>query len=199
MVLGIHRPESPSGLLLDAQPAPSDAVNVGKVADAWGVQGAVKIYPYSNDPQALLASRKWYLSPSSGQPSGFRTQGFVKVKEVKRHGTYLVARFDGVTDRNLAEMFRGAEISVPRSSFPTSGPDEFYWVDLMGLSVVNLEGVDLGQVYDLISNGPQTVLAIRALQIDGSFVERLIPFVSHYVAEVHKAKGQIRVDWQPDY
>lgn len=189
----------PEGSVLDPQVVPADAIKVGKVADAWGVQGAVKIYPYSADPQALLASRKWYLSPIAQAPYAFKAQGVVRVKDVKRHGSVIVAHFVGVTDRDAAAAFRGAEISVPRSSFPSAGPDEFYWVDLIGLKVVNREGIDLGLVDDLMSNGPQTVLVVNLRRSDGSIHERLIPFVSVYIIDVDKDAGQIRVDWQPDY
>jgi 16S rRNA processing protein RimM len=71
-------------------------------------------------------------------------------------------------------------------------------VDLIGLSVVNREGLDLGVVRDLVSTGPQTVVVIEHAQ--GEAVrEILIPFVSVYVDDVDMAQRQIRVDWQPDY
>lgn len=186
-------------LALDRAAVPADAVKVGKVADAWGVQGAVKIYPYSADPVALLSSRKWFLSFAPLPSVGAGIQGLVKVKEVKKHGSFVVAKFEGVNDRDAAAGYKGAEISVPRSGFPTAGPDEFYWIDLIGLQVVNIEGVQLGTIDDLISNGPQTVLVIKSVVPGGQVLERLIPFVSHYVTEVDKAMGIVRVDWQPDF
>ena len=60
-----------------------------------------------------------------------------------------------------AEALRGAQGFVPRSSFPTAGDDEYYWVDLIGLDVVNREGVALGRVKDLMATGPQTVLVLQ--------------------------------------
>jgi 16S rRNA processing protein RimM len=96
---------------------------------------------------------------------------------------------------------RGGRIFVLRSSFPTAADGEYYWVDLMGLQVINREGVVLGQVRDLMSTGPQTVLVIEAApeSEDGKPVERMIPFVSAFVDDVDLPAKRITVDWQPDY
>ncbi len=103
-----------------------------------------------------------------------------------------------VDDRDAAEALRGARVFVPRSSFPSTGTDEYYWVDLIGLQVVNREGVALGQVRELMSTGPQTVLVL-AYEQDGKAQERMIPFVSAFVDKVELAEKRITVDWQPDY
>ena len=91
----------------------------------------------------------------------------------------------------------------PRSSFPTAGADEYYWVDLLGLDVVNREGVALGCVRDLMSTGPQSVLCIEytATGEDGASTpaERMIPFVSAYIDNVDLAGRRITVDWHTDY
>jgi len=106
-----------------------------------------------------------------------------------------------VADRNQAEALKGARIFVPRSSFPTAGTDEYYWVDLLGLHVVNREGVALGQVKDLMSTGPQTVLVLAlASDEEGKpVVERMIPFVAAFVDNVDLPGRLITVDWQLDY
>jgi 16S rRNA processing protein RimM len=69
----------------------------------------------------------------------------------------------------------------------------------MGLQVINREGVDLGQVRDLMSTGPQTVLVIEAAPEGGKPVERMIPFVAAFVDGVDLPGKRITVDWQPDY
>jgi len=106
-----------------------------------------------------------------------------------------------VADRNQAEALKGARIFVPRSSFPTAGTDEYYWVDLLGLDVVNREGLALGQVKDLMSTGPQTVLvlALASDEAGKPAVERMIPFVAAFVDNVDLPGRLITVDWQLDY
>ncbi len=101
-------------------------------------------------------------------------------------------------DRNAAEALRGARVFVPRSSFPSTADDEYYWVDLIGLEVVNREGIVLGAVRELLATGPQTTLVIAAEQ-DGKAIERMVPFVSAFVDGVDLAGRRITVDWQPDY
>jgi 16S rRNA processing protein RimM len=125
----------------------------------------------------------------------------LSIKEAKDHSGTVVACAQHIDDRTAAESLRGARIFVPRSSFPNAGDDEYYWVDLIGLQVFNREGLDLGQVRDLMSTGPQTVLVIEASSPsdDGKPVERMIPFVSAFIDAVDLAGKRITVDWQPDY
>ena len=98
---------------------------------------------------------------------------------------------------------RGTRIFLSRSSFPAASSDEYYWVDLIGLNVVNREGIAMGCVRDLMTTGPQSVLCIEytSVQEDGSHAaaERMIPFVAAYVDKVDIAGKCITVDWQPDY
>lgn len=181
---------------LDPAEAPADGVEVGRVADAWGVKGWIKVHPHSSAPEALFSCRRWVLLPA-GAPEG--GAGYLlRIVEAREHGAAVVARAEGIDDRDLALALRGARVVVPRSSFPTPVADEFYWVDLIGLEVVNREGVALGAVAELMANGPQTVMVLRNEE-GGTHRERLIPFVKAFVDEVDLAARRIRVDWQPDY
>jgi 16S rRNA processing protein RimM len=103
-----------------------------------------------------------------------------------------------VDDRDAADALRGARIFVSRASFPTAQKDEYYWVDLIGLDVFNREGQCLGQVRELLSTGPQTVLVIDEVLPDQT-VQRMIPFVAVYIDDVNLPERRILVDWQTDY
>lgn len=185
-------------LELEAAELPADAIEVGRILDAWGVKGWFKVLPYSASPEALFSSKRWYLLPSEKGAKAFTGPVRLAIKEAKEHSDSVVASAHEVPDRGAAEALRGARIFVARSSFPTPDPDEYYWVDLLGLEVVNREGVHLGTVHELLSTGPQTVLVIGYEQ-DGKPAERMIPFVAAFVDEVDQAARRIRVDWQPDY
>lgn len=186
---------------------PDDAVEVGRVLDAWGVKGWVKILPHSTDPEALFATKSWFLqAPDAKFRPGFQLfSGTVTlgVDEAKTHSGSVVAKFTGLDDRNMAEALRGVRIFLPRSSFPAASTDEYYWVDLIGLNVVNREGVALGLVRDLMATGPHSVLCVEYISSaeddSSSVAERMIPFVSAYVDTVDIAGKRITVDWQPDY
>ncbi|HCY14462.1 MAG: ribosome maturation factor RimM [Curvibacter sp. GWA2_64_110] len=183
---------------LEAAELPADAIEVGRVLDAWGIKGWFKVLPYSADPEALFSSKRWYLLPAEKGAKTFAGPVKLAIREAKEHSDSVVACAQEVPDRNAAEALRGARIFVARSSFPTPEKDEYYWVDLIGLDVLNREGLALGTVRELLSTGPQTVLVI-GYELEGKPHERMIPFVSAYVDEVDLAARRIRVDWQPDY
>ena len=177
---------------------PADAIEVGRIADAWGIKGWFKVLPHSASPEALFSSKRWYLQPSERGAKTFSGTVLLRVREAKEHSDTVVASAHDVDDRSAAEALKGARIFVARSSFPTASADEYYWVDLIGLEVVNREGVVLGRVKELLSTGPQTVLVLE-YQEDGKAMERMIPFVSAYVDEVDLPGKRITVDWQADY
>jgi 16S rRNA processing protein RimM len=184
--------------LFEAAELPADAIEVGRIADAWGIKGWFKILPYSASPEALFSSKRWYLQPAEKGPKVFDGTVLLRIKEAREHSDTVVASSHEVPDRTAAESLRGARIFVSRASFPTPDADEYYWVDLLGLDVVNREGLPLGQVKDLMATGPQTVLVLSFEQ-DGKPQERMIPFVSAYIDQVDLAARRITVDWQPDY
>lgn len=178
---------------------PADAVEVGRIHDAWGVKGWFKITPYSAWPEALFSCRRWFLlPPARGPKTPFDGPVRLKISQCRAHGDSVVACAQDVADRNAAEALRGARIFVPRSSFPTPAEGEYYWVDLIGMTVVNRQGLTLGVVASLIETGPQQVLVL-AHEEGGKPGERLIPFVSAYVDDVDLAARRITADWQPDY
>ena len=183
---------------LESAELPADAIEVGRIADAWGVKGWFKVLPHSNDPEVILSSKSWFIQPSTRGAKTFVGTLVVDIKEAKLHSDTVVANAAAVSDRDTAEALRGARIFVSRSHFPVAAQDEYYWVDLIGLDVLNREGIALGQVKELLSTGPQTVLVMDYLQ-DGKPMERMIPFVSVYVDGVDLAARKITVDWQPDY
>lgn len=173
---------------------PADAVEVGVVIGAWGIRGALKVKPHAADPQALLASRHWFLRSPDG-PVAMQAPQCCSVVKARAHAEGIVAQLREVPDRNAAEGLKGARIFVSRAEFPKTAADEFYWVDLIGLSVVNRQGEALGSVAGLIDTGAHSVLRVATDAED----ERLIPFVDAYVDSVDLAARRIVVDWGLDY
>ncbi len=183
---------------LESAELPTDAIEVGRIGDAWGIKGWFKVLPYSANPEALFSASRWFLQPTVRGVKPFTGTAAMSIKESKVHSDSVVACADGVVDRNTAEALRGSRIFISRAIFPAAAADEFYWVDLIGLRVVNREDRLLGTVRELMSTGPQTVLVIESVE-DEKPIERMIPFVSAYVDDVSLQTKMIRVDWQPDY
>lgn len=190
---------------LDAVALPEDAIEVAYIGEAWGIKGAFKVHPHSADPQAVFSSKRWFiLRKKLGVVTSnvaSKAAWLLPVSNAKEHGDAVVATSATVPDRNAAEALKGCSVWVPRTSFPSTESDEYYWVDLIGCAVLNREGVSLGVVEDLMSTGPQAVLVVaRASEEPESKAEQaLIPFVSAYVDNVDVAAKRIVVDWQLDY
>jgi 16S rRNA processing protein RimM len=179
---------------------PADAVEVGRVVGAWGVRGALRIKPHSTAPEALLCTKRWFVHWPEGGPAVPAGSWLLPIHTARAHGEHVIATARDLSDRDAAQSLAGARIFVARSSFPTPAADEYYWVDLIGLAVINREQVMLGTVTDLFETGPTCVLRVR----DGRAGEgaegreRLIPFVAAYVDEVDLEGRRVRVDWQPE-
>jgi 16S rRNA processing protein RimM len=178
---------------------PADAIEVGAVTDAYGLKGWVKIVAHAQGPDAghaLLGAKRWWLENGRERKSATRIAA-------KTHGGTIVGQLTGVADRDAALLLRGYRVYVSRDEFPALEADEFYWVDLIGLDVVNDAGVDLGKVADMIDNGAHSVLRVEypSAGRDGKPVTgvRLIPFVGAYVKTVDQAAKRIVVDWDADY
>ena len=197
-----------SDLNSGTEPAwPDDAVEVGRIMDAWGIKGWLKVQPYAADPQALFSTCRWFIKPP--EASGVQRPGaplgsyptLLKITQAKEHGDGVVAQAQGVESRSDAEALRGARVFVGRSSFPTASVDEYYWVDLIGLSVVNRDGIALGTVVGLLDTGPHSVVRVAGGDVgqDPAESERLIPFVSAYVDDVSLPLKRLTVDWGLDY
>jgi 16S rRNA processing protein RimM len=192
---------------------PDDAVEVGRILGAWGVKGALKVAPFADDPQALSSATWWFLKPAEGpmaKPVARTVPPALQVRAVREQGETLVVQAAGIADRDTAEGLKGVRVFVSRSHFPATDPGEFYWVDLIGLSVANREGVLLGEVVGLIDTGPHCVLRVRAPRSGPAAMageggtgeesqERLIPFVEAYVDSVDMPGRRIVVDWGLDY
>lgn len=173
-----------------AGPAPDDLAQVGYVAGAFGVNGAVRVTPFSTDADALLKVKTWWLDKPA--------QRAVAVKSARMHGGDVLATLADLADRDQAEALKGAGVWVARSAFPKLPENEFYWSDLIGLNVVNLAGEHLGQINDMMHNGAQSILRVTPREgLDAE--EWLIPFVDHYVKTVDLGGRTVTVDWGVDY
>lgn len=159
---------------------------MGRIAAPFGVKGWVKVQPYSEDPGALMDFESWRV----GRGAQHRQY---TVEAIQDHGNALVAKLVGIEDRDAAYALRGQEILVARRELPATGENEYYWSDLIGLTVTNREGVELGKVASLMETGAHDVLVVKGQR------EHLIPFVAAFVGKVDLKQGSVEVDWGEDY
>jgi len=175
-----------------------DLYVLGKVTGYYGVKGWVKLYSYTEPKENIVRYHSLQIKRSpreEWQP--------IQLDSGKAHGKGVVAHFSGYDNREISASLIGSELGVNRSDFKPAGKDEYYWTDLIKLQVVNLQGVELGQVNHLIETAAHDVLVIDSIaDIDGSKTvnEILIPFVQgHYIKNVDLQEKVITVDWLTDW
>ncbi len=163
-----------------------EPVVLGRISGFFGVRGWVKVYSYTEPREAVLNYKSWLLA-SNGD---WRT---AEVAEGKRHGKTIIARIEGIDDRDQAAKLIGCDIGVPRSEMPETDEGQYYWSDLEGLQVKTKNGTELGKVEYLLETGANDVMVINGEQ------EYLVPFViDDVVLDVDLAAGVITVDWEWD-
>ncbi|GAB1578544.1 ribosome maturation factor RimM [Bordetella petrii] len=203
-----------------AHPAavPTDLVELGRIAAAYGVKGWVKVHPHSAQSEALRQVSSWWLT----RPAPELARGVVAsvpqpytVLQARSQGSAIVAQLAGVTDRDQAEALRGCMVQVPRSEFPAADEDEYYWVDLIGCAFyTNADGEQarVGVVDGVLDNGAHAVLRVvlqRApvaggdpeprRDAKGRPLEMLVPFVRAHILAVDLAARRIDSNWPMEY
>jgi len=155
---------------------------IGRIVGVWGVKGWVRVYSYTRPASAIFDYQPWQINDL----------GEVEVREQRVVGRRLVALLGDIDTVEQAQSLLERDIRVARASLPRPRPGEFYWNDLVGLSVFNRQGECLGRVAGLLETGAHDVLDIRPERGDAV----LIPFVrDHFVRSVDLDAGRIEVDW----
>lgn len=167
-------------------PPPEDYVVMGRVAAPYAVKGWLKLHTFTEYLDGLLDYDVWYL----GRNGAWREY---RLLDGKVHGQYLLASLEGVADRDGAEALQGMEIAVLREEMPEAEDDEYYWDELIGLDVSNIQGEAMGRVTGLLETGANDVLQVQGERM------RLIPFVDAYIHSVDLEHGRIVVDWGLDW
>lgn len=159
---------------------------MGRIGAPFGIKGWVKVQPYTETLDSLFDYDVWQL----GRGEGWQD---IEVEEAAVHGDGLIAKLVGIESREQAFALRGREVAVNREELPEAAENEYYWNDLIGLTVVNRQGMELGQVAGLMETGSHDVLVVKGER------ERLIPFADAYVTSVDLPGRRIEVDWEGDW
>jgi 16S rRNA processing protein RimM len=161
-------------------------VVVGRFGAPHGVKGWLSVLSYTEPLDNIVSYRPWLVE----QQGQWRE---VEVVKTRPHGQRILVELKGVADRNAAERLVGCQIGVPDDALPPAGEGEYYWKDLVGMQVVNVDGETIGRVAELFATAANDVIVVR----DGND-EVLIPFVRDVVRHVDVQARQIRVDWSLD-
>jgi 16S rRNA processing protein RimM len=181
----MNKPDA-SSLTLPEQPA--DLVIMGYVKGSFGVKGWVRLHTDTEFTDGLLEYPVWWLGKNDQWSAFTLVEGAVQAKG-------LVAKFEGINTPEQAAALRGSSVAISRTLLPEPDEDEFYWGDLVGLQVNNLDNQRLGQVDHLLETGANDVLVV----VGDDQRQILVPFVGPIVRSVDMAQKVITVDWQLDY
>ena len=177
---------------LQSGAAGDELVELGRTAGAYGFRGWVRVQPLETG-EVLEAVRNWVLVDMTG------TRTPVCVKGLRRHGTGLIAKWDGCESKEEADRLR-VKIGVMRSDFPEAGEDAVWAVDLEGCTAVSREGAELGVIRGVTSNGAQDLFVVEYRDEAGEHRSFLVPNVRDvYVVEINTADRRVVLDWDPSW
>ncbi len=166
----------------------SSIVVVGRVGAPYGIKGWAHIQSFTRPPNNILSFKTWYLF-SAGQWQS------VPHVEARVQGKGIVALLAGCQTPEDSAVLVNTEIGVLRIEFPALANDEYYWTDLIGLTVVTEQGVTLGKIDSLFETGSNDVLIVK-----GETKEYLIPYLpGEYVLEIDLVQGVMQVSWDPEF
>jgi len=167
-------------------------VTMGHIIGPFGVQGWVKILPYTETIDGLLHYPTWWLEREDKEwQETALTNGYVT-------GDKLAAKLELCANRNEAMQLKGMQIAIPRDHLPhlpDNGEAGYYWTDLIGATVTNLQGEELGKVTGLLETGANDVLRVQKSYEK----EKLIPFIDLVIIKFDLKLRQITVDWGVDF
>lgn len=170
-------------------------VVMGHITGAFGIKGWIKVSPYTETINGLLDYSVWWLRRNEGE---WRE---VSITNGHTAGDALTVKLEECADRNQAAKYKGMQIAVPRDHLPDlskNGEEGYYWSDLIGSEVINIQGERLGKVTGLLETGANDVLQIHDTSGPNK-KERLIPYVDSVIKEIDLASSRIIADWNSDY
>jgi len=161
-------------------------VVMGRLVGPFGVQGWLKVNPFTETPEALARFQRWVVRTRDGWTE-------MPLEDFAVHSKGPVAKLAGCDDRSAAEKMRGADVAIPREAMGEAQEGQLYRVDLVGLEVVDATGAVLGRVEGFFDTGETGVMVVSGTR------ERMIPFIADYVKSVDREARRITVDWKADY
>jgi len=159
---------------------------IGQINGVFGVAGWLKIFSHTDPRDNILQYSPWLIKVKGEWES-------VKIAAGKsqQSGKTVVAKLDGVNNRDIAKQYMGCDIAIYKDQLVATSTD-FYWVQLIGCQVTNVQNELLGTVSSLVETGAHDVLRVEQ---DGKSI--LIPYVlGKFVLDVDVEHKAIKVDWE---
>ena len=161
---------------------PAKQIEIGRIVGVFGIKGWLKVESFTDPIEGILDYGEWHLQ-------GPGVAGRWRVREGRRQGRQVVASLEQIEDRDAAQRFVGAHITIERAQLAPLAPREYYRADLIGLRVVNGQGLELGRIVHFVDAPAYPLMVVRGAR------EHWLPATPQQLRRVDLARGEVRVDW----
>ena len=159
-----------------------DLLKVGVITTTHGVRGEVKVYPTTDEPERFLELD--YVLLDTG-----RELRKLEIKNVKFFKNLVILKFKGVDNINDIEKYKGRDLWIPREEGQELEEDEYYIADLLGMSVVLVDGQEFGTLKDVMETGANDVYIIDSAEHG----EVLLPAIKECILDVDLEKNVMTI------
>ena len=160
-------------------------IYLGKITGVHGIKGWLKIQSFSSPLENILNYPSWIIN-NQGE------EDFYSIEQGRKQNNKIVVKLENIDDRNTAKSLINSKIQILRSDLPKLSNENYYWSDLVGLSVLNSEEKVIGKIESLIETGANDVMVINTAKDE----RVLVPFVMHeIIKEVNLELNYVRIDW----
>lgn len=175
-----------------SHPEYGELVQVGQLKKPYGIKGWLWVYSETDERDAIFSMQPWWIKTAIGMKP-------LTLLDWRPQASGLVAQFKEVADRTMAETMNGVTIWVSKQSLPPLQEDEYYWSDLVGLTVNNTAGQCFGKIKELFETGAHAIMVVAPTSESVDEQERLIPWHKQTIESVDVPNGVVVVEWQDDY
>lgn len=164
----------------------SNPIIIGSFGKTFGVRGWIKINSFTSPKRNIIDFKPWLIQKNNSWEE-------ICIESSKEHSNNIIVKLSNCNSPEEAQNFTNAKIAIWQKQLPKLQTNEYYWIDIIGLKVINLQEVVLGVVQDLMATGANDVLIVTGDR------KRLIPYISNIILSVDLAKKIIQVDWERDF
>jgi 16S rRNA processing protein RimM len=165
---------------------------LGKIRTAVGLTGWVKVESYTDPDDNILKFQTWQARSSQGWCE-------LRPQNSRWSGHELQVQFEGIADRNAAELLRNTEVAVFRHELPDPAPGEYYWDDLLGLNAITKDGKSLGKLDHFLDSPAHPFMVLKGKDERDKPVDYLVPVIKGRVLSADFDKGEMVLDWTLDW
>ena len=173
-------------------PSPDKLVKIGQLKKPYGIKGWLWVFSELDERDAIFDMQPWWIKSATGVRP-------LTVTNWRQQGNGLVAQFEQIPDRNVAETMNGVAIWTEKDALPEPAEDEYYWSDLLGLKVINEQEEYLGDIAEMFETGAHDIMRVEATSDSFDDEERLIPWHKQTIVKVDLSAKTVIVDWLNDY